>query len=450
MLNSKGSNHEHFEELCALAASAQISEPEFVELQDHLQGCVDCRSAYADFIDLFHNKLPLADPEVVDSSTRTGFFSEYPSYRERFLARARRQGVAVLSGTQQKLWHRFTIWRRPGFGYAQVATLAVAALLVAVGLLAYNLHQSDLRYMKLAADKTAMSTTGQRGVESPTSPTIRVSPERNSATPPPIATDPTQVTALQRRIEAENELAKVRGDRASAEARTKGMEDQLARLATELDALRARNEEASVSRGELEKKLKEAEQVANAVKDNLQEIREARSKDSLTISVQDLEIRKLSEKLTEQTHTLEQQTSLLEASRDVRDLMGARNFHIADVYDVDSRGKDHRAFGRVFYTEGKSTLIFYAFDLNDRNTVRRNTSFQVWGKRGPAQGPMHSLGLFQIDDLKQNRWVLRFEDPRILAEIDSVFVTVEPPGGSAKPTGRQFLYAYLDTNPNRQ
>ena len=77
-------------------------------------------------------------------------------------------------------------------------------------------------------------------------------------------------------------------------------------------------------------------------------------------------------------------------------------------------------------------------------------SFQVWGKRGPAQGSTHSLGLFQIDDLKQKRWVLRFEDPQILAEIDSVFVTVEPPGGSAKPTGRQFLYAYLDTNPNHQ
>ena len=41
--------------------------------------------------------------------------------------------------------------------------------------------------------------------------------------------------------------------------------------------------------------------------------------------------------------------------------------------------------------------------------------------------------------------VLRFEDPLYLAEIDSVFVTVEPPGGSAKPTGRQFLFAYLNT-----
>src|SRR5262245_33988474 len=176
MLNHEASNHEYFEELCSLAASAQISEPEFVELQDHLQECVDCRSAYADFIDLFHNKLPLAGPEVVAPSTRSHFFSEFPSSRERFLARARRQGLAVLNGPKrQKLWRRFTIWTRPGFGYAQVATLAVAALLVVVGLLAYNLHQSGLQYRKLAADSAAMSKSSgplanPKGVGGPTSP----------------------------------------------------------------------------------------------------------------------------------------------------------------------------------------------------------------------------------------------------------------------------------------
>jgi hypothetical protein len=167
----------------------------------------------------------------------------------------------------------------------------------------------------------------------------------------------------------------------------------------------------------------------------------------VTIAAQDLEMQKLSEQLTEQTEILERERTLLAAGRDIHDLMGARNLHIADVFDVDSKGKDQKAFGRVFYTEEKS-LIFYAFDLGDRNTAKRNASFQVWGTRGPTQNPARSLGLFYVDDQKQNRWVLKFEDPRILAEIDSVFVTIEPPGGSAKPTGRKFLYAYLNvTNP---
>jgi hypothetical protein len=29
-----------------------------------------------------------------------------------------------------------------------------------------------------------------------------------------------------------------------------------------------------------------------------------------------------------------------------------------------------------------------------------------------------------------------------------VFVTVEPPGGSPKPTGQKLLYAYLNGQPN--
>src|SRR5204863_4859976 len=132
----------------------------------------------------------------------------------------------------------------------------------------------------------------------------------------------------------------VRQNGAAAEAHAKTLEEQLQRAASELQTLRGQNDETSVSREQLEKKLKDAEQLTNAIKEDLQEIRQARSKDSLTIATQDLEIQKMSEKLTEQAEVLEQEKALLEASRDVRDLMGARNFHIADVYDVDSKGKD--------------------------------------------------------------------------------------------------------------
>jgi len=44
--------------------------------------------------------------------------------------------------------------------------------------------------------------------------------------------------------------------------------------------------------------------------------------------------------------------------------------------------------------------------------------------------------------------VLKFDDPNVLAEIDSVFVTIEPPGGSKKPTGGRLLAAYVKANLN--
>src|SRR5262249_29967437 len=194
-------------------------------------------------------------------------------------------------------------------------------------------------------------------------------PETKPASLPPRDTVPTTPPTVPPGLKADAEL---RRGRVAAEARSKVLEDQLTKITSDLEALRAQHEETNLSRERLEIKLREAEQLANVIKEDLEAIRQARSKDSLIMTAQDLKIQKMSQRLSEQAEMLEQERALLEASRDVRDLMGARNFHIADVYDIDSKGKDQAAFGRVFYTGGKSTLIFYAFDLNDRNTAKRN------------------------------------------------------------------------------
>jgi len=64
----------------------------------------------------------------------------------------------------------------------------------------------------------------------------------------------------------------------------------------------------------------------------------------------------------------------LSAGRDIRDLISARNLHIIDVYDTDSHGKTTRAFGRVFFTEGKS-LVFYAYDLSSGHSAAATYAF---------------------------------------------------------------------------
>ena len=68
MSTHDGSHHEYFDELCALAAIGQVTESEFAELQDHADACAPCKSALSDFVDLIHYKLPLANPEVVETS----------------------------------------------------------------------------------------------------------------------------------------------------------------------------------------------------------------------------------------------------------------------------------------------------------------------------------------------------------------------------------------------
>jgi hypothetical protein len=432
-VNPEGSHPEYFEELCALAAGGQIAEPEFVELRDHLERCARCRSTYADFIDLVHHKLPLAD--LTEPAGLPGFSPKLSSYRDRFLARARKQGLAVSRTSWRDSFPsrlRIALW--PAARNIGAAALAIG-LLLAVGVLSYSLHQSNARVKKLTEETAIIRERNVQARENQAGTSLQA-PAAPAAPAAPLS------GAVN-----EAELVKARQDHAAAEARSRDLEAQLQAAALELESLKAQHDEESGSRNEMEKKLAEAQLSLARAGDELQSIRQQRAGDAATVAAQAREIRELSAKLSGQTEALVREAALLTASRDIRDLMGARNLHIVDVLDVDSKGKDRRAFGRVFYTEEKS-LIFYAFDLGDRAATRRNASFQVWGARGPAQNSARSLGIFYVDDQKQNRWVLKFEDPRILAEIDSVYVTVEPQGGSARPTGRKFLYAYLKANPN--
>lgn len=137
---------------------------------------------------------------------------------------------------------------------------------------------------------------------------------------------------------------------------------------------------------------------------------------------------------------------LLERDRDIRELMGGRDLYMADVHDVSRAGTD-KTYGRVFYTKGKS-LIFYAFDLDAQPGVQNASSFQAWGRRGPDKQQALSLGIFYEDNVSKKRWVLKASDPKTLEDIDAVFVTVEPSGGSHHPSGKQLLFAYLRVSPN--
>jgi hypothetical protein len=43
----------------------------------------------------------------------------------------------------------------------------------------------------------------------------------------------------------------------------------------------------------------------------------------------------------------------------------------------------------------------------------------------------------------QKCWVLKSNDAKTISQIDAVFVTVEPEGGSTKPSGKPLLFTYL-------
>ena len=143
---------------------------------------------------------------------------------------------------------------------------------------------------------------------------------------------------------------------------------------------------------------------------------------------------------------LDQKDELLAHDRDIQDLLGARDLYIAEVYDVARTGETRKP-GRVFYTRGKS-LIFYAYDLDQQTAVKKASAFQAWGRRGPDRQQALNLGVFYEDSASKKRWILKCDDPKTLAQIDAVFVTVEPNGGSHQPSGKSLLFAYLRVDAN--
>jgi hypothetical protein len=221
----------------------------------------------------------------------------------------------------------------------------------------------------------------------------------------------------------------------------------MSELVTESRKLRIQSQASQDEIERLRRNLQDADAALARASRDLESVRNASANDASALAAQRAEFERLTTTIREQAAVIQRDQELLSAGKDIRDLMAARNLRMVDVQDVGSPGKMRPIPGRIFYTQGKK-LIFYAYDLQSRGNVSK-VDFQVWGKKeGRSQSP-RSLGLLYVDDSTQNRWVLKFDNPEVLAQIDQVFVTVEPHGGSARPSGKQLLTAaFLNDEPN--
>src|SRR5215470_17341905 len=200
-------------------------------------------------------------------------------------------------------------------------------------------------------------------------------------------------------------------------------------------------------RSEVAQRLDAARAKTQSLQDKLDALEHQSSEDKQRATALEAKVSDLNRLLHDRETTLEQQEELLAHDRDIRDLMGARDLYVAEVYDVEKTGETKKPYGRVFYTKGKS-LIFYAYDLDQQAGLKNASTFQAWGRRGPDWQQALDLGIFFVDNPSKKRWVLRFDDPKALAQIDAVFVTVEPHGGSQKPSKKPLLFAYLHIDAN--
>ncbi|MBZ5664203.1 MAG: zf-HC2 domain-containing protein [Acidobacteriia bacterium] len=400
--------HEQYEELCALAASGQASPDELTDLRAHLENCPSCRSAAYDFTQISAQALSQLAGKRLHCQIPSGM-------TQRFVARARSEGVEM---TRENVPKTMPTNRRALF----LGIGAVAAVILIAGFLMIGKQRS--------------SPTAGDHRQLPGYPTTVPSP----SVPPQNAQ--AQDNGLQQ------QLASARAEVNSMGATMRAQRTELESVSKTRDSLNSRLTEAQQENARIQSERVQLEARTAGLEAEVAKSRSEKNAGDVALTLQEAELRKLRNRLADQAAALGQQEDLAARGSDVRDLVVARNLHIIDVHDRDGDGKSQRAFGRIFYTEGKS-LIFYAYDLADPRKLDAKVSFYVWGERLGAEKPIRSLGIFHNDDVNDGRWVLTFGDPQVLAQINSVFVTVESSRKAVKkPGGRRILFAFLGDKPN--
>ena len=431
--------HDKFLELCAISTSGDLMAEEQHDLQAHLAGCPDCRQALKEFeavvgigVPLLHSQLSSGDslePSPIPIEVARAAPARVTGHIQ--TAHKERESLEHSSGLgfPRRSGHRQT---QMNWNYVWMPFAAAVVLTVALGIYSFQVGK-------------------HKGQE-----VVRATPSTADTRPD------TRIDALEQRISDAGHDREVLSaqladrDRVIVELRRQ-VENQSAalnetksaqvNLEQSLQGDQAEKQQVAQERSNLSHQLDSAQSSLRKTQEELDSLRQQRSQEQSRSESLEAQIRELHGQLRDREQAAGKQEELLAHDRDIRELMGARDLYIAEVYDVARDGRTQKPYGRVFYTKGKS-LIFYAYDLDQQPGLKNASTFQAWGSRGSDRQQATSLGVFYEDNLAKKRWVLKFDDPKKLEQINAVFVTVEPNGGSHKPSGKPLLFAYLKVDPN--
>jgi hypothetical protein len=429
--------HDEFLELCAVSTSGQLSEEDQRRLQEHLVLCSSCREALQQYEAIIRHAIPAmaADetPENLEAGPR---WSEKRAESALFERIAREEAKPGIEQNGPIQIHRQTSARRVLSPASAAAWRSVWAL-YAAGILLF-----------IALGFCAYEVGIRRGTNA-----------ANSTAPHPDTQS--QITLEEKLSDASHEREVARAQIEQRDSLIADLRRQLQQQSAKMDQMKAAQEQSDAAlrnadagrqeliqqRTEAEQKFNAAQLSARALQTKLDSIAEKSSQDANRAATLDAKVNELTNLLHQRDAAVDQQQELLAHDRDIRELIGARDLYVVEVYDVARNGATQKPYGRVFYTKGKS-LIFYAYDLDQQTIAKNASTFEVWGRRGPDREQAFPLGIFYEDNAAGKRWVLKLDDPKLLAQIDAVFVTIEPNGRSRKPSGKPLLFAYLRVDPN--
>lgn len=423
--------HDRFLELCALSTSGELTDEEQKDLRAHVAECSDCQQALKEFeaaasigVPLLYSQLSgqnSSEPSLTPAQSKARSHAARVELRERGETK-RASGLTF----PHENGHRQS---QMNWNYIWMSFAAAIVLTATLGIYTYQFGKhkgQEVAHVRPSAPETKLDT---------------------------------RIEALERQISDdghERELLKgqlAQRDGTIAELRHQVVEQSatLAEMKTNLEQSlqkdQADKQQVVQERSNTLQKLDAAQASLQKTQAELDTLRQQRSQDQTRAEGLSAQIKELHGQLRDQEQEIAKQQDLLSHDRDIRDLMGARDLYIAEVYDVARDGATQKPYGRVFYTKNKS-LIFYAYDLDKEPGAKSASTFQAWGRGGPDRQQVLNLGVFYQDNSAKKRWVLKFDDAQMLEHLDAVFVTVEPNGGSHKPSGKPMLFASLKIDPN--
>jgi hypothetical protein len=421
--------------------SGQLNVEEYNRLKEHLEICASCREALREYDAIIDAAIPaIGANEAPPIDAGPGWSQEDAEkiFFESLKRAERRQNDAreVQSKTAASVHRPFVL--SPGSTWRHVWMLYAAGILlfITLGLCAYWVAMR--RGSDLASNNAPIEPVNKTRDSGRTNASLE---EQLSDTAHELATAQAEIA------ERDRALLGVRRQLEHQSEQMRHMQDAQDLVRTEARSGEAAGEQAlGRQQTEWSQKLQAAQANVQALEQQLKVLTDASSRADGHAKALEARVSDLTKQLQDREAEVDQKNQLLAHDRDIRELMGARDLYIAEVYDVADNGTTKKPYGRVFYTKGKS-LIFYAYDL-DQAGIKPARTFQAWGRRGPDRQSALSLGIFYEDNSSKKRWVLKLDDAKTLSQIDAVFVTVEPNGGSHKPSGKPLLFAYLRVDPN--
>ncbi len=348
-------SHRRYEEMCALAATAQLGGKEMSELNAHISTCDSCREFLRSLGQISVQVMPL----LAENGAPAADIVPPDGMRERFLSRiASEELVKEMNGGPPL--QPFLLKKEPSSTFrkeqgGEQARHVEPVLSGPKSRLFWLLSRSAATAVCVIVGTAAFYVGVWKGKRTPLQPAQVQAPSTEASARNSLLGNSERLSQLEgQKSQLESTLAKLKQELSILQREKQSLSDELTTAKDKLAALTIQAKGAS-ERSSAE--LQDEQNKVATLQSRVEVLSERFAESEVKLGVQRQMSEDLAAKLDTTEEELRRQNDLKSAKLELGDLVATRNLHIVDVYDADSNGKRQRSFGRVFYIEGKSLVM---------------------------------------------------------------------------------------------